>query len=185
MRKAPLEGSLLYSRRLDEIIALHPEAEAVLDIGCGIGRNTKYFLDRGLNVYCIDIDMKSLKTLIASEANRHALLPLYCDANFSLPFRDRTFDIIIDSYLYTFIRNRMGYAGEVHRILDENGILLLEFDMTPHIYTHEKLEKYLYPFTHLFKIERKYRIYHEWGNIANEELKHVPAISLVMRPKLF
>lgn len=184
MGKALLEVDLLYSGRLDEIMALHPEAETVLDIGCGNGRNTKYFLNKGLDVYCIDVDLESLKMLIASEADRYTLTPLRCNANFPLPFRDKTFDIIIDSYLYTFIRDRMGYAGEVHRILDENGIFLLEFDMTPHIYTHEKLEKYLHPFICLFRIERKYRIYHEWGNVANEELRHVPAISLVMRPKL-
>ena len=54
--KSFIEGTLTvdFSQTQDRFLALLPDKARILDFGCGSGRDTKYFLDRGYYVDAID-----------------------------------------------------------------------------------------------------------------------------------
>ncbi|MGY0288298.1 MAG: class I SAM-dependent methyltransferase [Candidatus Methanodesulfokora washburnensis] len=63
----------------------------VLDAGCGPGRNSKYFLDVGSDVFSVDISIEMLR--IARKMIPDAEL-VQCDIT-SLPFKNNAFDCIL------------------------------------------------------------------------------------------
>ncbi|MCD6510155.1 MAG: class I SAM-dependent methyltransferase [Thermoprotei archaeon] len=154
----------------------------VLDIGCGDGRNSIKLLQMGFTVCAIDVVEIALAKL-RSKAKRmgleNALHTLLHDVHLGLPFRDSTFDLVVDSFTFTFIKEKERYVGEVRRVLRKGGIFLLEFNMQPHILSHEELMEMAFRYMQGFKVLRTYTFYHSWGCISNERAREVPAIALM------
>jgi len=108
---------------LAKFIDYLPQDSLVIDVGCGIGRDTKYLIDRGINTIGVDISMGMLRV-----AKR--LMP---DGNFflmdmrTLGFLDETFKGIwacasvvhLPKYFLSIV------LGEFNRILKKDGILFL------------------------------------------------------------
>src|SRR3990167_9218429 len=97
----------------------------VADMGCGLGRNSFFFAERGFNVSAIDIVPDNIEA-IQRYAREHKLkvVAICGDITERLPFEDNSLDIIIDIFCYkhqTDDRKREFYRKELSRTLKDNG----------------------------------------------------------------
>lgn len=106
------------------------EGDLVLDAGCGFGRHSVAFLNRGARVISLDMDMESLrKTRFALTETRKALAAEKKDAQYlvqsgdalNLPFNDETFDRIICSEVMEHVSDDNRACAELSRVLKKNG----------------------------------------------------------------
>lgn len=63
----------------------------VLDIGCGSGEDTKFFISQGLKVSSLDFSKNALTRIISKNKN---VIPVLADLNESFPFKKNRFEII-------------------------------------------------------------------------------------------
>ncbi|HSL24186.1 MAG TPA: class I SAM-dependent methyltransferase [Vicinamibacterales bacterium] len=108
----------------------------ILDAGCGIGRNIRWFIRHGFAVHGIDADAAAIGRLrkIAAE-----LAPSLPPAHFIagdlsiLPWRDRTMDAVISSAVLHFARDDTHFADmlqELWRVLRSGGLLFARLAST-------------------------------------------------------
>lgn len=82
-----------------EVIAIHAPGP-IADVACGYGRNTKFFVDAGCHVYCIDRNTEAL-TSIAHKYTQEQVTPYEMD--FSIqpwPFKPETLGAVINVHYY-------------------------------------------------------------------------------------
>lgn len=114
-----------------ELIALAEVLEPgrVLDLGCGYGRSCIYLAQKGWQADGVDF-----VELAINEANRRAkAIGVEAHINFlhnpvtDLPFNDAQYDLIVDIGCMHALSEQEAdaYAGEVVRLLKENGRYLL------------------------------------------------------------
>lgn len=105
-------------------------ARAVLDAGCGEGRNLHYLLARGLDCYGIDRSPEAIADIRARAARLAPSLPA---DNFvtgeidALPWPDRKFDAVICSAVLHFARDEAHFdrmVGEIWRVLARGGVFV-------------------------------------------------------------
>lgn len=111
-------------------------ARAVLDAGCGEGRNLHYLLARGLDCYGIDRVPEAVTDIQARAARLAPSLP---PDNFligeidALPWPDRMFDAVICSAVLHFARDEAHFdrmVGEMWRVLARGGVFLARLAST-------------------------------------------------------
>lgn len=105
------------------------KAVKVLDLGCGAGRHVVYMAFKGFEAYGADISETGLKkTKERLKENSLNAFLVKCDMK-SLPFIDQCFDVTI--CLNTIYHQKLSgirqTISEVHRILRENGLFLINF----------------------------------------------------------
>mgnify|MGYP001772540947 CR=1 FL=1 len=96
----------------------------MLDAGCGHGRNSRYFLDMGSDVFSVDISMGMLR--IARKNIPDAEL-IQCDIAF-LPFRDNAFDCILFVATLHHVPSkleRLKTLKEIYRVTAHGGEVLI------------------------------------------------------------
>ncbi|PNV78304.1 MAG: hypothetical protein C0200_01730 [Thermoproteota archaeon] len=96
----------------------------VLDAGCGHGRNSRYFLEMGSDVFSADISMGMLK--IARKNISDAEL-IQCDITF-LPFRDNAFDCVLLVATLHHVPSkpeRLKTLKEIYRVTSHEGRVLI------------------------------------------------------------
>jgi SAM-dependent methyltransferase len=105
-------------------------ARAVLDAGCGEGRNLHHLLARGLDCYGIDRAPEAIDDIRALAARLAPSLP---PDNFiageidALPWPDRRFDAVICSAVLHFARDEAHFGrmvGELWRVLARGGVFV-------------------------------------------------------------
>ena len=105
-------------------------ARAVLDAGCGEGRNLHYLLARGLDCYGIDrvpeaiADIRALAARLAPSVPPDHFVTGEIDA---LPWPDGTFDAVICSAVLHFARDEAHFdrmVGEMWRVLARGGVFV-------------------------------------------------------------
>lgn len=105
-------------------------ARAVLDAGCGEGRNLHYLLTRGLDCYGIDRSAEAIADIRARAARLAPSLP---QDNFitgeidALPWPDRKFDAVICSAVLHFARDEAHFdrmVAEIWRVLARGGVFV-------------------------------------------------------------
>lgn len=115
----------VYDNWLDdykEILEEYKETE-ILDLGCGIGADTLYLIERGFHVLSCDFSNEALKSV-------HKNIPgskiKQLDMFDPFPFEDAAFSVIIaDLSLHYFDHKTTTHImQEIKRILKEDGILL-------------------------------------------------------------
>jgi ubiquinone/menaquinone biosynthesis C-methylase UbiE len=96
--------------------------KSVLDVGCGTGRFVEFFSQRGGNVTGADTSENMLE-----KAKKKSPLATFVKADiFSLPFKDKTFDIVICSQVLTHLHSYKKPLLEMKRVLKDDGIIIID-----------------------------------------------------------
>lgn len=112
----------LWLDKYQEIVDKIPKGNC-LDLGCGLGQYTKYFLDKGFNVTSCDISPEVLKRL---KENIKGSITLELDMSEKLPFRDNSFDLVFAnlSIHYFDTKTTASLLKEIKRILKDDGYFI-------------------------------------------------------------
>lgn len=107
-----------YKNIIDKI-----NGKKVLDLGCGLGQYTKYFLDKGFDVISCDISKVVLEQL---EKNIPNSKTLELDMSNKFPFEDKEFDIVFANLsIHYFDENTTKkLLCEIKRILKSDGYFI-------------------------------------------------------------
>lgn len=115
----------VYDNWLDdykELLMKYKDTE-ILDLGCGIGADTLYLIERGFHVLSCDFSREALNSI---QKNIVGSKTKYFDMFDSFPFADESYSVIIaDLSLHYFDDATTTHImKEIKRILKEDGILL-------------------------------------------------------------
>lgn len=115
----------IYDLWLDEykdILEVNKKNE-ILDLGCGIGADTLYLLERGYDVLSCDFSIEALKSIQDNIPNSKTL---YLDMMKKFPIEDNTYSLIIADLSLHYFDNEttIHIMSEIKRILKNGGILL-------------------------------------------------------------
>jgi SAM-dependent methyltransferase len=123
-RDIPSKALLLFSELLD-----FENAGLVLDVGCGNGRNAVYLARQGCTVHALDFSKAALDATksAALRAGLDHRIRLYSASLLSsLPWKDDTFDLVIDSYVFCHFTDeqvKRSYIAELGRVARPGGIV--------------------------------------------------------------
>lgn len=116
-------GKPVYDLWLSEYLPLFKKSETILDLGCGIGANTLYLIEKGYSVLSCDYSKEALKNIdqFIEKSNTK-----YLNMNNSFPFDDESFSIIIaDISLHYFTDEKtIQIMKEIKRVLKYGGYLI-------------------------------------------------------------
>lgn len=99
------------------------EDRNAIDLGCGIGQDTKYLLDKGFDVISCDISdvaLNKLKELIPNSKT------MQIDVKEKLPFEDNSIGLINAnlSIHYFDLENTIKIFSDIYRVLKPNGLFI-------------------------------------------------------------
>lgn len=121
--------SEIYKQKKQDTIGLINGFEAprtILDIGGGMGRlSIELALSDQNRVVLVDISADMLKLAIDRAGDRNKIRPVNSDAH-RLPFRDKTFDVVVGLDLLCHMKRPEMALGEFHRVLKDRGALILD-----------------------------------------------------------
>lgn len=112
------------------------EGMAVLDAGCGEGRNSRYLMQAGVDVYGADI---SAESVLRIQALASAVAPHLPAANFitsdleALSFVTGKFDVVVCSAVLHFARDEAHFRSilaELWRVLKPGGMFFCRLSTT-------------------------------------------------------
>jgi SAM-dependent methyltransferase len=98
-----------------------------LDIGCGEGRHSVAFAQRGFGAVCVDLEPKALARA-RSAAKGAGARPAFLQANvFALPFAPDAFDVVVDYGCLHHVRraDTRRYLDQVTPLIKPGGYFLL------------------------------------------------------------
>lgn len=107
----------------------------ILEVGAGTGRDGFHLADAGGHVFLLDYADHSLmfmKKLIQESRKKVHLIK--ADARL-LPFKSESFDVVYHQGLLEHFRNPEVLLQENHRVLQKEGICLVDVPQRYHIYT--------------------------------------------------
>ena len=115
-----------YERATKEVEGL------ILDVGCGFGYGSTMLLQmcaKASTVVAIDTSSTAL-----SHAKRHDPEPIYMRSDAQgLPFKDVSFDSVVALEVIEHVDDGAYLLGEVHRVLRDEGILILSTPNADHL----------------------------------------------------
>ena len=114
----------VYSSWLDKYVDVIDRCKTkVLDLGCGIGYDSYYLTQRGLDVIACDFSEMALSRIKENVENVETML---LDFSEKLPFEDESFDLVIaDLSLHYFdTKTTEKIMKEIKRIIAPKGFLL-------------------------------------------------------------
>lgn len=117
-------GDITYDDWLDKYEEVLARCERdVLDLGCGVGNNTLYLLEKGYAVVSCDYSSVALKKLKQDIVGARTEL---VDISQPLPYEDGKFDLVVaDLSLHYFSDDTTkSIMKEIKRILTDGGVLL-------------------------------------------------------------
>lgn len=95
----------------------------ILDLGCGIGADTLYLIEKNFNVLSCDFSICALESIkkFIPQSNT-----LYLNMMEPFPFKDKSFGVIIADLSLHYFDNEttIHIMKEIKRILNDQGILL-------------------------------------------------------------
>lgn len=158
----------------------------ILDVGCGIGRNSIFMANEGFDVYGIDISKEALN-IAKKKAKEKKLSINYIYSNFSdLSFENNSFDAVVDiqSIQHNRINEIKKIFSEVFRVLKKGGkFFSLSVSKEDHaIRKGEEIEENTLKniregtfegvgITHFFTIKELYRMLNNFNKINIESYK--------------
>lgn len=95
----------------------------VLDIGCGIGRNSLYLASKGFEVCGIDISKTSIEWGKQIAKEKSIKVEFLCQSIFDNTQESESFDFVYDSGCFHHIKphRRLQYLNNILRLLKPNG----------------------------------------------------------------
>ncbi len=113
----PLEDDIW----IDEYSEYISNSGLCLDLGCGIGQYTKWFMDKGYDVISADISNIALEKV--KQFNKNII---NLDMRDKLPFEDNKFDIIFANLSIHYFNDKdtKFLLNEIRRILKDNGLFI-------------------------------------------------------------
>lgn len=105
---------------VDWLLACFPDAETLLDIGCGTGHTTAWLAARSLRVFGLDRSPAMLGQMRAS----HGGLPAILGDAHHLPVRDGAVDLTLLLTTLEFLEDPLGALAETVRV-SRRGVLLV------------------------------------------------------------
>jgi len=117
-----------YTRHKSLVLEQARELEGfskILDSGCGSGHLAKELLERGHEVYGLDINPEAIRIAKEKCANHPKLTTIVGDATATLPFNDNYFDGVSSMLVLWAVKNPLGYLVEHRRVLHTGGRLVL------------------------------------------------------------
>lgn len=99
------------------------ESKTAIDLGCGIGQDTKWLLDKGFDVVSCDFSDKALNKLKETISNSKTM---QIDIKEKLPFEDNSIGLINAnlSIHYFSMENTIKIFNEIRRVLKPNGLFV-------------------------------------------------------------
>lgn len=106
----------------NDILTENKDTE-VLDLGCGIGADTLYLIERGFNVLSCDFSKEALKSIRENIPNSKTK---YLNMLEPFPLANESYSLIIaDLSLHYFDNDTtIHIMNEIKRVLKDNGVLL-------------------------------------------------------------
>lgn len=106
----------------------------ILDVGCGAGSNVLYLARSGFRASGIDLSPGAVVAARGRLTEAHLDGPIQEGDVLALPFRDGSFDGLVDNGCFHTIpiRRRARYAEEVHRVLRPGGAFVLSWVAREH-----------------------------------------------------
>ena len=118
-------GILNYDNWLDKYneILIENKNNEIVDLGCGVGADTLYLIERGYDVLSCDFSYEAMKNI---EDNIKGSKTQYLNMLNKFPFKDNSKNLIIaDLSLHYFnTLDTIHIMNEIKRVLKPNGILL-------------------------------------------------------------
>lgn len=110
--------------RLRRLVRRMPKnVDAVLDIGCGMGRNLRVFANHvGASSRMCGIDIAPSVPLVLAEQGFEGKCG---DASQSIDYPDKTFDVVVAGEVIEHVVDTDHFIEEVYRVLKPSGVLLL------------------------------------------------------------
>lgn len=108
----------------------------LLDAGCGTGRNIKYLMEAGVDVFGVDVSesaIQQVRELAALVAPHLPPTNFSCSDLASLPHPDSSFDVVICSAVLHFANSEAHFkkmVTEQWRVLKPGGMLFCRFSTT-------------------------------------------------------
>lgn len=93
----------------------------MLELGCGTGHWTKFFVENGFELTATDISDAMLKHAQQKQLNAKILK---ADSE-NLPFEDESFDMVSSITMMEFVSDQDKVLSEIYRVLKPNGYVLL------------------------------------------------------------
>lgn len=91
-----------------------------LEIGCSAGRMTRIFGQHFKRVLAIDIDKEAIEN--ARKKNRLANIKYQIADALNLPFKEKSFDVVICNNVYEHLPDPFKMMREVERVLKRDGV---------------------------------------------------------------
>jgi len=156
-------GEFLFERvkgRLLDWVEPAP-GQTVIDVGCGAGYfmnlvRSKY-LEKGVNPFMAGVEMSAFQLSYMARRMERESVPdvIGIKANAEcLPFLNSSFDLVTCSEVLEHIRNPQRALSEMHRVLKQNGFLLLS---TPSMTARRGWDNLLAPLVKVVKLITRYQ----------------------------
>lgn len=108
----------------------HMPTGRLLDIGCGPGILTSELLNRGREVFSIDLSIPMLTNAKASiRENPHRKRAQFSNSEASqICFRDKSFVVVLCIGVISYVEDYTAIMREIYRILDERGTAIVQIN---------------------------------------------------------
>lgn len=99
------------------------KGKRMLDLGCGYGWHSIYAMENGASsVVGIDISQSMLK--VAKEKTHFSEVEYICGAIEDMDFKEESFDIVLSSLAFHYIKDYKELIEKINKVLKPNGILI-------------------------------------------------------------
>jgi 2-polyprenyl-3-methyl-5-hydroxy-6-metoxy-1,4-benzoquinol methylase len=106
--------------RKEYVLSRIGRGKKVLDVGCLGGKLSRLIMDQNNDVWGVDVNPAA-----ASLAERRGIRVKIANIEDGLPFEDESFDVVNAGEVVEHLYDTKLFFDEAHRVLKENGILVL------------------------------------------------------------
>ena len=144
------------------LLAGLPRGSKVLEIGAGMGENTEFLMELGLEVCATDVSATSVEVLAKRYSKFDSFSAEVADME-RLPFSDNSFSVVCSAGSLSYGDNSI-VMGEIYRVLDKGGAFIAVDSLSNNP---------------IYKVNRF--IHFLLGNRSKSTLERMPTVDLIDR----